>query len=108
MPIDTVLIVTDDMGANVFELTYTGTITATASLSSDGDFDSDGDTDGADFLLWQQGFPGTYTASDLADWEANFGSPSPAVVANVPEPASLALAGFGIAAACLVRRRRQQ
>lgn len=38
-----------------------------------GNFDGDSDVDGADFLMWQRGFGNPYTASDLANWEMNFG-----------------------------------
>lgn len=65
--------------------------------NSNGDFDADGDTDGADFLAWQRGesfIP--FSASDLADWEANYGSTtSPlATATTVPEPTSLSLIVF--------------
>ncbi|MBN1855295.1 MAG: autotransporter-associated beta strand repeat-containing protein [Pirellulales bacterium] len=39
-----------------------------------GDFDLDGDVDGADFLVWQQGFGTSYDTADLADWKTNFGT----------------------------------
>jgi hypothetical protein len=39
-----------------------------------GDFDANGAVDGADFLAWQRGFGGAYTAGDLPVWRANFGS----------------------------------
>ncbi|RIK71508.1 MAG: hypothetical protein DCC67_20225, partial [Planctomycetota bacterium] len=68
-----------------------------------GDFDHDQDVDGADFLVWQQGFPSTHNAGDLADWKANFGV-APAIAA-VPEPAAVALAAW---AACLVGGRRRR
>ena len=58
-----------------------------------GDFTLDGYVDGADFLLWQRrGSPDPLSASDLADWEANFGT-QPVVTASsaVPEPAALTL-----------------
>jgi hypothetical protein len=43
-----------------------------------GDFDANGQVDGADFLVWQRGFGGVYTAADLPQWRANVGSGSPA------------------------------
>ena len=55
-----------------------------------GDFDVDGDVDGADFLVWQQELGTTTTASDLAEWTANFGMPTSFSTA-VPEPAAGAL-----------------
>ncbi len=34
----------------------------------------DGDTDGRDFLIWQRGGSPTPSGSDLADWQANYGT----------------------------------
>ena len=58
-----------------------------------GDFDADGDVDGADFLDWQRGLGSLYQASDLADWQANYGttSGSTGTAESVPEPSSLAI-----------------
>ena len=63
-----------------------------------GDFDSDGDVDGADLLVWQRGFPGSFDADDLTDWKNGFGMTEPASIAGlgslatpVPEPGSLLL-----------------
>ena len=68
-----------------------------------GDFDNDEDVDGADFLVWQQGFGGSFNASDLDDWQVNYGtSASLAATQAVPEPTTLALALLG--ALSLVRR----
>jgi hypothetical protein len=40
-----------------------------------GDFDGDGLVTGADFLMWQRGeSPNPLSASDLAAWEANYGT----------------------------------
>lgn len=59
------------------------------SFSLSGDFDEDGDVDGADFLVWQKGFGGTYDAVDLASWQSAYGSNLlTSSVAVVPEPAS--------------------
>ncbi len=55
-----------------------------------GDFDSDDDVDGTDFLVWQRGFPGTFDASDLADWQANYGNATPALQATTSTPSPLA------------------
>jgi|GEM_PF-5637422 len=55
-----------------------------------GDFDGDEDIDGADFLAWQRGFGTTFDASDLADWQGNYGVPanlaSSLAAVAVPEP----------------------
>ncbi|MBX3426557.1 MAG: hypothetical protein KF688_12820 [Pirellulales bacterium] len=53
-----------------------------------GDFNDDEIVDGADFLVWQRGYPGTYGAEELAAWQAGFGSafPSASAAAAVPEP----------------------
>lgn len=56
---------------------------------TDGDFNLDGYVDGADFLMWQRGqSPTSLSATDLADWESNFGAGAPSAVAStaVPEP----------------------
>ncbi len=59
-----------------------------------GDFDLDNDVDGFDFLEWQRGqSPDPLSATDLADWEANYGTVAPlsATATAVPEPTSLLL-----------------
>ncbi len=63
-------------------------------VKTPGDFDCDGDVDGEDFLLWQQGgSPNPLSASDLADWEANYGAATLSASSTaVPEPSSLILA----------------
>ena len=56
-----------------------------------GDFDSDGDVDGADFLAWQRGnSPNPLSASDLAEWESNYGAGAGPLSAStsVPEPST--------------------
>ena len=69
-----------------------------------GDFDEDGDVDGADFLVWQQGFgAGTFDASDLADWQAAISGGGLAAAA-VPEPTSSILLVSAVALAALRRR----
>ena len=59
-----------------------------------GDFDLDGDVDGDDLLLWQRdAISGGF---DLADWQAGYGTSTPAAAVGVPEPAAgvlLVLAG---------------
>lgn len=60
-----------------------------------GDFDTDGDVDGADFVEWQRGLGSLYQASDLADWQANYGATAQAPAAlAVPEPNGLAIHGL--------------
>ena len=58
-----------------------------------GDFDRDGDADGQDFLAWQRGeSPIPHSASDLADWQANYGTQaSAAAISIAPEPSASAL-----------------
>lgn len=55
--------------------------------TSTGDFDSDGDTDGFDFLSWQAGFANSYDATDLSNWQANYGQSSSPVAAISIDPA---------------------
>jgi len=71
-----------------------------------GDFDVDGDVDGADFLAWQRDLG---DASNLALWEANFGETGAAgaVLAAVPEPASLLLVGIAAVATWTACRRHR-
>ncbi len=74
--------------------------------SQAGDFDEDGDVDGADFLKWQRGeSPLPLSASDLADWQANYGTVAPlaASSAGVPEPATCVGLLLGMMAALLRR-----
>jgi hypothetical protein len=57
-----------------------------------GDFDADDDVDGRDFLAWQRGnSPNPLSASDLADWQGNYGFGTLAATTAVPEPSCLAL-----------------
>jgi len=80
-------------GGQFFTLTAFGS-TATAFVQSfpiPGDFDLDRDVDGFDFLKWQRGeSPTPLSASDLADWETNYGIVFPLVAAAtaVPEPST--------------------
>ena len=63
----------------------------TVTLVQPGDFDGDGDVDGADFMAWQRGqSPNPWSASDLAEWEENFGNGTPLAPAStvVPEPST--------------------
>ncbi len=58
-----------------------------------GDFDKDCDVDGADFIEWQQNFGSSYVATDLTDWDTNYGTAAPAHALStaVPEPSSSVL-----------------
>jgi hypothetical protein len=54
-----------------------------------GDFDNDGDVDGRDFLAWQRGeSPVALSASDLQEWQENYGASGLASVNAVPEPST--------------------
>ncbi len=71
-----------------------------------GDFDMDGDVDGRDFLIWQRGdSPNPLSASDLADWQANYGTPLVAATTAVPEPTTCILLLLG-AMALQTRRKK--
>ena len=100
---DDILLPTLDGGLawDTSNLLVTGELSVFADLTA-GDFDEDGDVDGADFLLWQR----NPAVGNLADWQANYGSPlqAQAGVGSVPEPgtAVLLLAGFAV----VVARRR--
>ncbi|MCA9236399.1 MAG: autotransporter-associated beta strand repeat-containing protein [Planctomycetales bacterium] len=76
-------------------------------LFTPGDFNMDGNVNGADFLAWQRGYPGTYDGADLADWEANYGAVAAASgsVGAVPEPTAGLLAVCAGLAGLLLRRR---
>lgn len=82
------------------------------STAVDGDFDNDGDVDGRDFLRWQRGMspngtPGvSVSASDLALWQANYGTGglSSLSTSSVPEPSALMLTLAGFGAIFLLRR----
>jgi len=71
-----------------------------------GDFDGDGDVDGSDFLAWQRGeSPNPNSASDLSDWEANFGTLSTFVTTQaVPEPNAGAMLLLLLAGGSLTKR----
>lgn len=80
-----------------------------------GDFDGDGLVGGADFLAWQRGetlAPLTsadisLNASDLLNWEANFGSPATGLESTaVPEPSTLAMLIAMLLIGWCVRKRQ--
>jgi hypothetical protein len=71
-----------------------------------GDFDEDGDVDGRDFLVWQRGgSPTPLSATDLATWQANYGTGGLAAVGSVPEPGA-ALLAITCSLALLAGRKR--
>jgi T5SS/PEP-CTERM-associated repeat protein len=92
-----------------WELEYTpNSASLTVVEGSDGDFDGDGDVDGRDFLIWQRGgSPNPRSASDLADWQANYGvAPVTSVSMAVPEPGNvLLMIGYATGIAFLRRQR---
>ena len=78
------------------------------ALGLAGDYDYNGVVDGNDFLVWQRGgSPNSLSASDLAEWQTNFGanySHLP-ITAAVPEPSTWGLL-FGGLAMLLSRRQK--
>ena len=69
-----------------------------------GDFNDDGKVDGRDFLAWQRGdSPTSLSATDLMDWQQNYGMGALVASVSVPEPTSALLLTLGLAT--LVRRR---
>jgi hypothetical protein len=107
--------VTAALGAEWYDLTGDAALTAAdlTELVEDiletelGDFDLDGDVDGRDFLTWQRGF-GMFDASDLADWQLNYGFNNMPLVAGlaVPEPSTLGLCGLALIIGTMSGRRR--
>ncbi len=65
----------------------------TVEVPKPGDFDQNGIVDGYDFLEWQRGeSPNPLSASDLADWQNNYGNvPLVATIIDVPEPSTWVL-----------------
>lgn len=71
-----------------------------------GDFNDDGRVDGVDFLAWQRGeSPNPFSASDLQDWENNYGAPIVGVA--VPEPSALVVFLSGILAFSIRRTAKR-
>lgn len=83
-------------------------ILVTETTTTPGDFDTNGIVDGADFLKWQRGeSPNPLSRSDLAVWEANYGTVAPLAAASaVPEPSSLVLIAVGLLVVGYRRRNR--
>ena len=71
------------------------------SVGLAGDFNFDGRVDAFDFLTWQR----DPSIGLLSDWEANYGTPTTANTATVPEPSGLILTLIGLA---VTSRRRQR
>ena len=73
-----------------------------------GDFDLDLDVDGRDFLAWQRGgSPNPLSATDLADWRANYGTGSLMATSNaVPEPSTWVMISLTVMVGKLARLRR--
>ena len=97
-------------------------LTGYAADAGPADFDYDGVVDGDDFLAWQRGYGlsgqvnngsgdadhnGSVETRDLGVWRTAFGaSAATPMLANVPEPASLGLGIFAIAATLAWRSNR--
>lgn len=97
-------------------------LTAYAADAGPADFNYNGVVDGADFLTWQRGFGftgqvnngagdanrnGTVEGRDLGTWRTAFGaSVAPSTLATVPEPASVSLVAFALAASLAWRGNR--
>lgn len=86
----------------------------------DADFNADDTVDGADLLIWQQGFPsgttlgegdansdGTVNDLDLAIWQQQYGDSQSLVTQAVPEPMSLLLVGIVFSLSGVIRRKSQ-
>ena len=102
-----------DLGLSFFEccgngfkdqLFHSGSIVPSTVLA--GDFDTDGDVDGSDFLKWQKGdVSSPPSMSDLAAWEANYGTVAPPSVASVPELSAVLLGVMASLTGSCFRRR---
>ncbi len=79
-------------------------VDAVSLLASDpipGDFDRNGSVDSLDFIAWQR----DTNLGSLADWEANYGTPTLANSLAVPEPASITFALAALSHRVFRRRR---
>jgi len=107
----------DAIGGIDYQPLYTF-VDVTPKPEFNADFDGDGSVDGADFLIWQQGFgiesgaatdqgdangSGSINLFDLAVWQQHFGS-SPSV-AVVPEPSAMMLILLAGLVASATRRK---
>lgn len=73
---------------------YLAKVTLDIAEPVTGDFNDDEVVDGQDFLVWQRGgSPERLSASDLADWIAQFGATARRTMPAVPEPSVWALVG---------------
>jgi hypothetical protein len=105
----------------VIDLADVTTLVDDLVRTSRADFNLDRRVDGADYLIWQRGLvaaPGQFQtgdatlngvvdATDLAEWQSDYGMVAPiaaAAAGTVPEPAAGAL--IGVAVAVAVARRR--
>lgn len=73
-----------------------------------GDFDGNSNVDGGDYLMWQRGeVTSPPSASDLADWDQNYGSSFTlsAFSASVPEPTSRLLIGMAVVCVATARHK---
>jgi hypothetical protein len=107
----------DSFSLDGFNTNYTYDVfidNTVGGASNDGDFDSDGDVDGRDFLRWQRGnSPSPFSSTDLAAWQAGYGTPLVATLGEenptrsvglrVPEPGTWVLIGLAVCG-CGVRR----
>ena len=81
----------DLSGVTVVSLSVQSFQVAPGDLAFTSDFDFDGTVNAGDFLEWQRGAGTLYDSGNLADWEANYGTPTTANTAAVPEPGTFAL-----------------
>jgi hypothetical protein len=88
--------------------TFNQRFAQTGPQSTAGDFDFDGDVDGHDFMIWQRGgSPLPKSATDLAAWQANYGTVAAATanLSAIPEPSTECTAMAGLVTILLRRMR---